>query len=276
MKPYNPVMELMRRAHQNLSFRCYLSQFCLTLMLLLSAACSSTPPVQKAKSHDARYSPKRGSTPYEVHGKRYFPISSSTGFAQRGLASWYGSKFHGRLTANGERYNMYGRTAAHKTLPFETYVQVTNLRNGKKTIVRINDRGPFVRGRIIDLTYTAARDLDMAEDGVVSVQVKALGYARSKHEAGRLVLEYVKPSSYQVGDFTIQVGAFAEKKNAQRLHASLNRRYRDTTINIFDQGTQKFYRVRVGQYSRLDQAEAAAKRLQEQGFPNAFAVARDE
>jgi rare lipoprotein A len=244
-------------------------------MLLLSAACSSTPPVEKAKSHDVRYTSKRGNTPYEVHGKRYYPLSSSTGFVQRGLASWYGSKFHGRLTANGERYNMYDRTAAHKTLPFDTYVQVTNIRNGKKTIVRINDRGPFVRGRIIDLTYTAARDLDMAEDGVVSVQVKALGYARSKHEAGRLVREYVKPSSYQMGEFTIQVGAFAEKKNAQRLHASLNRRYRDTTINIFDQGTQKFYRVRVGQYSRLDQAEAAAKRLQEQGFPNAFAVARD-
>ena len=235
----------------------------LPCLFLLAACASSQPAAQKGDS-------------YTIAGKRYYPISSSAGFVQRGLASWYGSKFHGRLTANGEQYNMYGRTAAHKTLPFDTYVQVTNLRNGKKAVVRINDRGPFVRGRIIDLTYTAARELNMTEDGVVSVQIKALGYARNKHEAGRLVREYVKPVSYQMGDFTIQVGAFAEKKNAQRLYASLNRRYRDTTINIFDQGAQKFYRVRVGQYSRLDQAEAAARRLQEQGFPNAFAVARDE
>jgi rare lipoprotein A len=170
---------------------------------------------------------------------------------------------------------MYGRTAAHKTLPFNTYVRVTNLRNGRKTVVRINDRGPFVRGRIIDLTHTSANALGMVEDGVVPVKVEALGYARKRREAGKLVREYVKPPSYEVGDFTIQVGAFAEKKNALRLRASLNRKYGNATVRIFDQGTQKFYRVRVGQYSRLDHAKAAANRLQEQGFSNAFAVARD-
>lgn len=211
-----------------------------------------------------------------MHGKRYYPLSSSAGFVQRGLASWYGRKFHGRLTANGERYNMYGRTGAHKTLPFNTYVQVINLRNGRKTVVRINDRGPFVRGRIIDLTFTAANKLGMAEDGVVPVKIEALGYARKKRKAGKWVREYVKPASYQVGDFTIQVGAFAERENAMRLQDSLSRRYLNTTVHIFDQGSQRFYRVRVGKYSRLDQAEAGARRLQEKGFPNAFAVARDK
>jgi len=235
----------------------------LTFPLLL-AACSSTPPSRSYGDH------------YTVAGKRYYPLSSSIGFSQRGLASWYGYKFHGRLTSNGERYNMYGRTAAHKTLPFDTYIRVTNLRNGKKTVVRVNDRGPFVKGRIIDLTYTAANDLGMLEEGVVPVKIEALGYARKKRKDGRLVRVYEKPASYQSGDFTIQVGAFAERENALRLHASLSRKYSEATVVAFDWGAQRFYRVRVGRYSRLDQAKAAATRLRGQGFPNAFAVARDK
>jgi rare lipoprotein A len=171
---------------------------------------------------------------------------------------------------------MYGRTGAHKTLPFNTYVQVKNLRNGKKTVVRINDRGPFVRGRIIDLTLTAATELGMAEEGVVPVRIEALGYARKKRQAGKVVRVYEKPSSYDLGDFTIQVGAFTERQNALRLRASLSRKYRQATVQVFDQGSQRFYRVRVGQYSRLTEAEAGAERLQENGFPNAFAVANDK
>jgi rare lipoprotein A len=242
------------------------SAFCTLLygILLLLVACASPSPETKKGDY------------YTVAGKRYYPISSSTGFVQRGLASWYGGKFHGRLTSNGERYNMYGRTAAHKTLPFNTYVRVTNLRNGKKTLVRINDRGPFVRGRIIDLTYTSANELAMLEDGVVPVKIEALGYARKKRKAGKWVQVYEKPASYMEGDFTIQVGAFTVRENALRLHDTLRRKYSTATVMIFDQGEQRFYRVRVGRYSRLDRAEAGASRLQEQGFPNAFAVARDK
>jgi rare lipoprotein A len=236
----------------------------LLFFLFLLAACASTPPAAQ-----------RGDS-YSIAGKRYYPIRSSTGFVQRGLASWYGGKFHGRLTSNGERYNMYGRTAAHKTLPFDTYVRVTNLNNGRKTLVRINDRGPFVHGRIIDLTYTAAHQLDMLEDGVVPVKIEALGYARRKRKAGKWVQVYERPATYTEGDFTIQVGAFAVRENALRLHASLSRKYRETSVMVFDRGDEKFYRVRVGRYSRLDHAEAGAKRLQQQGFPNAFAVARDK
>ena len=231
---------------------------------LLLVACASTSP--ETKKGDS----------YTVAGKRYYPISSSTGFVQRGMASWYGGKFHGRLTSNGERYNMYGRTAAHKTLPFNTHVRVTNLRNGKKTLVRINDRGPFVRGRIIDLTYTAAHELAMVEDGVVPVKIEALGYARKKRKAGKWVQVYEKPASYLQGDFTIQVGAFAVRENALRLHDSLKQKYSSASVMVFDRGDQIFYRVRVGRYDRLEQAEAGANRLQEQGFPNAFAVARDK
>jgi rare lipoprotein A len=255
---------------------CFARWFFLTVIILLSVACSSTPPSRKTESSAPTRSYHKKSSPYEINGKRYYPLSSSAGFVQRGQASWYGRKFHGRLTANGERYNMYGRTAAHKTLPFNTYVQVINLKNGKKTIVRVNDRGPFVRGRIIDLTYTAAHALGMAEDGVVPVKIEALGYARKKRKAGKWVRVYEKPASYELGDFTIQVGAFEERENAVRLHASLSRKYRSATVKVFDQGPQRFYRVRVGKYSRLDQAEAAARRLQQQGFPSAFAVAHDK
>jgi rare lipoprotein A len=235
----------------------------LIAMLLMFTACATTPP------------PRETGGSYEVYGKRYYPLPSSAGFVQSGVASWYGDDFHGRTTSNGERYNMYGRTAAHKTLPFNTYVQVTNLQNGRKTVVRINDRGPFVPGRIIDLTQTAAYELGMLEDGVAPVRVEALGYAQDTQQAGKWVREYVKPASYSMGDFTIQVGAFVQQENALRLHASLSNKYRATTISTYDRGDQRFYRVWVGQYSRLEDAEAGAKRLQEQGFSNAFVMARD-
>lgn len=233
----------------------------LSALVVLAVGCGGAPPT-------------RGDS-YEVYGKRYYPLSSSAGFVQEGLASWYGRDFHGRFTSTGERYNMYARTAAHKTLPFNTYVRVINLKNGKKTLVRINDRGPFVRGRIIDLTYTAARDLDMVEAGVVPVRVEALGFARKQERAAGSVREYVRPASYGVGDFTIQVGAFAHRGNALRLHGDLNRKYANAFITIFDRGDQKFYRVRVGSYRRLEEAEAASRRLQREGFVNAFVVARD-
>jgi rare lipoprotein A len=263
IREVNPRSHISDLTSQSRNRRNPLGNLLLSFLFLL-AACASTPPAAQ-----------RGDS-YSIAGKRYYPIRSSAGFVQRGFASWYGGKFHGRLTSNGERYNMYGRTAAHKTLPFDTYVRVTNLNNGRKTLVRINDRGPFVHGRIIDLTYTAAHELDMLEDGVVEVKIEALGYAHRKRKAGKWVQVYEKPATYTEGDFTIQVGAFAVRENALRLHASLSRKYRETSVMVFDRGDERFYRVRVGRYSRLDHAEAGAKRLQQQGFPNAFAVARDK
>ncbi|UCG11171.1 MAG: septal ring lytic transglycosylase RlpA family protein [Deltaproteobacteria bacterium] len=248
----------------------------MTAVLLLFFGCAGAPPTRTAESTAATSTPPERSSAYEVNGKRYYPRASSSGFVQSGLASWYGDKFHGRLTANGERYNMYNDTAAHKTLPFDTYLRVTNLKNGKKTVVRINDRGPFVQGRIIDLSYGSANDLEMIDDGVVPVQIEALGYMQKKLHAGKWEREYIKHDSYELGDFTVQVGAFEQRENAVQLHASLSRKYNHTTVTIFDHGSRRLYRVRVGQYSRLYEAETAARRLQQQGFPNAFAVARDK
>ena len=236
-------------------------------VLLLIVGCATAPPPPSPAP------PERPS--YEVFGKRYYPLPSAEDFVERGIASWYGSDFHGRPTSTGEIYNMYAHTAAHKTLPLHTYVEVTNQKNGKKTVVRINDRGPFVDGRIIDLSYTAASELGMAEEGLAPVQVVALGYAREGWEGGKWVREYVKPPSYRVGDFAIQVGSFIQQDNAQRLYASLSGKYTGTSISTYERGTQRFYRVWVGQYSRLEEAQAAAKNLQEQGFAQAFVIARD-
>ena len=112
--------------------------------------------------------------PYDIMGKTYYPLSSSEGYRRKGIASWYGDDFHGKKTANGEKYNMHDMTAAHPTLPLPTYVRVTHLENGKSIIVRVNDRGPFLRGRIIDLSYKAAKKLDMAEQGTAPVLLEAL------------------------------------------------------------------------------------------------------
>ena len=118
--------------------------------------------------------PKGNPLSYDIFGQRYHVRPSSAGYHETGVASWYGPNFHGRPTSNGETYNMYGMTAAHTTLPLPTWVAVTNLANDRRVVVRVNDRGPFVNGRIIDLSYTAALALDMVQDGVVPVHVEAL------------------------------------------------------------------------------------------------------
>ncbi|WP_293369342.1 septal ring lytic transglycosylase RlpA family protein [Nevskia sp.] len=111
---------------------------------------------------------------YEVFGKRYVVLADARGFKQRGHASWYGKKFHGRRTSSGERYDMFAMTAAHKTLPIPTYARVTNLSNGKSVVVRVNDRGPFHKGRIVDLSYTAAAKLDLIKHGSAEVQLEVV------------------------------------------------------------------------------------------------------
>ncbi|NQZ29804.1 MAG: septal ring lytic transglycosylase RlpA family protein [Oceanospirillaceae bacterium] len=121
-----------------------------------------------------RLSPGGNRSRYEVLGKNYSVMASSAGYSETGGASWYGKKFHGYLTANGEKYDMFKMTAAHKSLPIPTYVQVTNMANGRKVIVRVNDRGPFHKGRIIDLSYAAAAKLDMLKQGTSQVEVVAI------------------------------------------------------------------------------------------------------
>lgn len=146
--------------------------------LLLLSACGrphvSHSPFSKKKSAVSSRAAKGTQRPYTVRGVRYYPLRSAAGFSQKGKASWYGRRFHGRRTASGERFNMYAMTCAHKRLPMNSRVRVTNLRNGKSVVVRVNDRGPFARGRVIDLSYAAAKKLGFVRAGTARVRVRGL------------------------------------------------------------------------------------------------------
>jgi len=168
---------------------------------------------------------------------------------------------------------MHAMTAAHKTLPMGTYVKVRNLENGKSVVVRINDRGPFVRGRIIDLSYAAAKRLGLVGPGTAPVEIVALGVA-AKGRAGKTAKPSYVPVNYYVGEFTIQVGAFRQKENALKLKDRLARVYKDVHIVEYPSHEGMFYRVRLARFSNLDEARRYERRLERDGFPEAIVVAR--
>lgn len=250
----------------------------LVLALLLSlAACASrrvpAPSPAPPKSTTTGKTPAT-QRPYTVLGKTYNPLPTAEGYQETGIASWYGPNFHGKRTSNGEVYDMESMTAAHKTLPMDTWVEVRNLETGKKIQVRINDRGPFVDGRIIDLSKAAARELGSLAKGTANVEVVALGYRQmGTGVAGRPAV-YVPPASYTEGDFSVQVGAFTDPANAQRLAERLRPEWGQVAVVRYDRGDQVFHRVRVGQVRELSEAKALEARLRAAGFPEAMAVAR--
>lgn len=238
---------------------------CAVLLSACSVASRYSPP-EPAPSAPAGY-PK----PYRVMGVWYQPIPNARNFEQLGTASWYGVKFHGRKTSNGETYDMYAMTAAHKTLPLGTYVRVSNLQNGHHVDVRVNDRGPFVRGRIIDLSYAAAKQIGLVGPGTARVRIQALG-APAPQSSDRQGPEYL-PIDYYSGNFTFQVGAFAEHGNAQRLVQKLDQRYQNVHMTTFFDGSRTFYRVRVGYVDSLEAAQLYESQLIREGFAEAFIVA---
>ncbi len=148
--------------------------------------------------------------PYRVGGKTYYPTTVSIGDTFSGIASWYGRDFHGKRTSNGEYYNMYDMTAANKTLPMNTMVKVTNLNNSRSAVVRINDRGPFVRTRIIDLSYAAASRLGVVAHGTAPVRLEVIGFN------GVVNRNKNKIQSVSVSDYMVQIGAFRNKSGAYR------------------------------------------------------------
>ncbi|MDD4355703.1 MAG: septal ring lytic transglycosylase RlpA family protein [Smithellaceae bacterium] len=226
-------------------------------MIFACCSCAKRPPVAKPGY------PK----PYKVLGQWYQPVGDAKGFHERGTASWYGSDFHGKRTANGEIYDMDSMTAAHKTLPLGTLVRVSNLENNKEVDVRINDRGPFVQGRIIDLSREAAKRIGMMDSGTARVEIVAIGQA-IKSATGRVV-----PVDFSFGNFTFQVGAFIDKNNAERLRARLAGRYPNVHIVTYDRGDNVFYRVRVGRCKNLNEAADYEKMLQKDGYTEVFTVA---
>ncbi len=243
------------------------------LLTGILGGCASTPSGRYAVEHDygpadsvdvshvpdavPRVEPKsRGGnkSPYTVLGKTYTVMASGNGYKERGVASWYGKKFHGHDTSNGETYNMYGMSAAHKSLPLPSYVQVTNLSNGKRVIVRVNDRGPFHGGRIIDLSYAAASKLDMLGTGTANVEVEAIDPRSWNQSSGAAVAvgtralappDKVNPA---VGTRYLQVGAFGLESTAIEARRQLHTMLPGYQIRIVPLKRQDrtIYRVQVG------------------------------
>lgn len=210
--------------------------------------------------------------PYIIDGKRYTPLLDHDGFVQEGIASWYGDKFHGRKTSNGEVYDMYAMTAAHKTLPMGVFVKVENLANGRSEVLRINDRGPFVTGRIIDLSYTAARNLDVVGRGTAPVRVTALGYKKTDTHGDTF---FKLPQDMLEGPFGVQLGAFTLEENAIRLRDRLRKQYVFAEIYPALVNGQHYFRVRAGKYNSLAAAEQGRAQMLADGYGAGFVVALD-
>ena len=216
--------------------------------------------------------------PYRIGGRTYYPIPTAHGYRETGIASWYGRKFHGRRTANGEIYDMYADTAAHKTLPMNTVVLVRNLDNGRSTVVRINDRGPFVKNRIIDLSYGAARKLGLDRTGTARVVITALG-EREKTAAGAGSPEKktirLKSQDFDRGRFYIRVATFEEHDKAMEVGQKFAARGRDVIIQRFPAAGTHLYRVLVYAGTSLRKARKEEKLLESQGYPYALVINRD-
>jgi rare lipoprotein A len=180
---------------------------------------------------------------------------------EEGVASWYGHPFHGRSTSSGETYNMYDLTAAHRTLPFGVRVRVHDLENGQNVEVRINDRGPFIEGRIIDLSYAAAQAIQMVGAGTALVRLEILNPAEI-------------PGPAEPGVYAVQVGAFKDRSNAERLKARIESQFGPVVIQSFDRGDGLFHRVRVGHEPTEDSARALAAQLNEAGLATETFVVR--
>ena len=231
---------------------------------------------------------------YVVFGKRYFTLPSSHGFSERGIASWYGKKFHGRRTSSGERYNMYAMTAAHTRLPLPTYVQVTNLKNGRQVIVRVNDRGPFHQNRVIDLSYSAARKLGIIKEGTGLVEIRAidpLNYRLTKtsNQQSQQTEWKKEPSNQNKSENSnrqnnrsqeqaastpisnpkvyVQVGAFGDRANADLLVNQLNGlKLGVVTISSVMKNSKQLHRVRIGPISTVQLADDTVAKLNKMGM----------
>ncbi len=230
---------------------------------------------------------KYGNGPvYEVLGKRYVVMPSSSGYQERGVASWYGKKFHGNLTSNREPYDMYAMTAAHKTLPLPTYVRVRNLRNNKSIVVRVNDRGPFVHNRIIDLSYAAALKLDMVRDGTSLVEVTAISFdeppgdrpVRVESPASSLPKqpppEESRASSLPKENVIfVQVGAFGERANAERRLGLLAQAGIDGAfVHEEEANGSTLYRVRIGPVADVVQYDVLVEELENIGIMDPYLI----
>ena len=233
----------------------------------------SPPDVSKVPNAVPRDEPRSkygNPSSYEVFGKRYYTMDSSSGYQEQGIASWYGTKFHGRRTSSGEPYDMYAMTAAHKTLPLPTYVEVTNLDNGRTVIVKVNDRGPFHQDRLIDLSYSAATQLNIVAKGTGRVALRAITPNEDATEDG---VVNAPAATLENTTIYLQIGAFRTISSAEKLQTSLQQSIDDEVIITQQQAEAGMvYRVRVGPVVSADYADSLASRLDGLGFNNTYIV----
>lgn len=262
--------------------------FVLLLAILALAACTSSRyryssdrmpsdynsyDVSKIPNAVPKVEPKSryGNPPsYVVLGKRYYVLNSAVGYHERGIASFYGVKFHNYKTSNGEVYDMYGMSAANKVLPLPTYVRVTNLENHKWVIVRVNDRGPFHENRIIDLSFAAAKKLDMIKTGTALVEVVAIDPRQPQATPpSAKLLKPIKGTPHVY----LQLGAFSTEANAERFENTV-KRYTMRTIRIVagDSHGKTLYRVQIGPLANVDEADQLTADFKKHGLGDAFAV----
>ena len=208
---------------------------------------------------------------YKVFGQTYRVLDTSYGYQERGVASWYGKKFHGRMTSSQEPYDMYAMTAAHKSLPLPTYARVRNLRNNRSIIVRVNDRGPFVDNRLIDLSYAAAVKLDMVRDGTSLVEVTAISF--DEPPAGTARAANPAPRTEPDGSIFVQVGAFGEINNARRRFSQL-RNGGIGPLKVYEDksASSTLYRVRIGPIADVVQYDSIVEELQRLGITETHLV----
>ncbi len=232
----------------------YLTIVLLVTSMFVLSGCSQRS-AHYGHTSKARY--KATMRSYRVKGRRYHPTYVAVGDTMRGVSSWYGPNFHGKQTSNGERYNMHGLTAAHKTWPMDTMVKVQNLKNGKSVVVRINDRGPFVRGRVIDCSYAAGKKIGLDRLGIAPVKLTVLGFAGKVYKPAKKDTKRAKPRVV-LDDFGIQVGAFRRYEGAlvykKQYTDTINDRLR-IVIKKFIVDDEPLYRVWVMGFGSDDEAK---------------------
>ncbi len=262
-------------------------------LCLLLAACATRVPVDEHATGGSAVPPalpddpvprpeplsRYGNGPiYEVFGTPYEVLDSSYGYQERGVASWYGPKFHGKPTSSQEPYDMHQLTAAHKTLPLPTYVQVRNLSNNRSVVVRVNDRGPFVDNRIIDLSYAAARRLDMVRDGTSLVEVTAISFDAppdaSPESGAAASASATAPPPAARNEVYLQVGAFGERSNAERRFQLLLGEGIGKAFVFEESGLETpLYRVRIGPIEGVDHYDSLVARLTALGISESHLIA---
>lgn len=206
---------------------------------------------------------------YVALGKRYYVMNSASGYHEKGIASWYGTKFHGQRTSSGEPYDLKGMTAAHRTLPLPTYAQVTNLTNGRQVIVKVNDRGPFAENRIMDLSYVAAKKLGVTAKGTALVEVRAI----DPHNP-QVVLDHPVASENKGNPLLyLQIGAFSQRENADKT-VELVKTWTDSPVAVKagERNGVPIYRVKIGPMPSVDNSDALYDRLKSAGLGQPMVV----